>query len=94
MSAVLGLTLADDAVLASTPRAKGKRMGGKDAIVHLVMWLFVGALCVLIVTHSKGFATSVNAVGGQVTNDASLLAGYAPAQAAGTKSATFTTQGS
>jgi hypothetical protein len=50
----------------------------KDGI-HLVMWIFVGALCVLVVTHASGFATSVNAVGGQVTNDASLLAGYTPA---------------
>lgn len=46
--------------------------------IHLVLWLFVGALVVLVVTHAPGFATSVNAVGGQVTNDASLLAGYAP----------------
>lgn len=49
-----------------------------DKIVHLVLWLFVGALCVLIITHASGFATAVNAVGGQVTNDASLLAGYGP----------------
>lgn len=49
-----------------------------DKIVHLIMWLFVGSLVVLVVTHPKGFATSVNAVGGQVTNDAALLAGYAP----------------
>lgn len=48
-------------------------------IVHLIMWVFVGALVVLIVTHASGFSSSVNAVGGQVTNDASLLAGYAPA---------------
>lgn len=50
-----------------------------DKIVHLVMWIFVGAIVVLIVTHAAGFATAVNAVGGQVTNDASLLAGYQPA---------------
>jgi hypothetical protein len=49
--------------------------------LHLVLWLFVGALVVLIVTHAAGFATAVNAVGGQVTNDASLLAGYTPATA-------------
>jgi hypothetical protein len=49
-----------------------------DKIVHLVLWLFVGSLVVLIVTHASGFATAVNAVGGQVTNDASLLAGYGP----------------
>lgn len=49
-----------------------------DKIVHLVMWVFVGAIVVLIVTHAAGFATAVSAVGGQVTNDAALLAGYAP----------------
>lgn len=47
-------------------------------VVHLIMWVFVGAIVVLIVTHASGFSTAVNAVGGQVTNDASLLAGYAP----------------
>lgn len=52
-------------------------------IVHLIMWVFVGALVVLIVTHASGFSTSVNAVGGQVTNDASLLAGYNPASTGG-----------
>lgn len=46
-----------------------------DKIVHLIMWVFVGALCVLIVKNAPNFATAVNAVGGQVTNDASLLAG-------------------
>lgn len=46
----------------------------KDA-VHFVMWLFVGALVVLVVTHASGFATAVNAVGGQLTNDAFLLSG-------------------
>lgn len=51
-------------------------------ITHLIMWIFVGALIVLIVTHASGFATAVSAVGGQVTNDASLLAGYAPTKAA------------
>lgn len=59
-----------------------------DKIVHLIMWIFIGALVVLIVTHASGFSTAVTAVGGQVTSDASLLAGYAPAQAGGTKSAT------
>lgn len=51
-----------------------------EKIVHLIMFVFVGALVVLIVTHAAGFATAVTAVGGQVTNDASLLAGYAPAK--------------
>jgi hypothetical protein len=61
-------------------------------IVHLVMWIFVGALCVLIVTHASGFSTSVTAVGGQVTNDASLLAGYAPSGS--TSNPSGATQGS
>lgn len=46
-----------------------------EKVVHLIMWIFVGALCVLAVKNASGFATAVNAVGGQVTNDASLLAG-------------------
>jgi hypothetical protein len=46
-----------------------------EKIVHVIMWLFVGALVVLVVTHASGFATAVNAVGGQVTNDAGLLSG-------------------
>lgn len=59
-----------------------------DKIVHLVMWVFVGALIVLVVTHASGFSTAVTAVGGQVTNDASLLAGYAPGQSAGSGGST------
>ena len=47
--------------------------------VHLILWLFVGALVVLAVTHARGFATAVTAVGGQVQGDAALLAGYPPA---------------
>jgi hypothetical protein len=54
-----------------------------DKAVHLILWVFVGALVVLVVTHAAGFATAVSAVGGQVTNDASLLAGYAPQNASG-----------
>lgn len=64
-----------------------------DKIVHLVMWVFVGALVVLVVTHATGFSSAVTAVGGQVTNDASLLAGYAPAQSSSTKPATANPQG-
>lgn len=45
--------------------------------MHFVMWLFIGALVVLVVTHASGFATSVQAVGGQLTNDAYLLSGGA-----------------
>jgi hypothetical protein len=50
-----------------------------DKIVSVILYIFAGALVVLIVKNAKGFATAVNAVGGQVTNDAALLAGYAPA---------------
>lgn len=49
--------------------------------VHVLMWVFVGAIVVLIVTHASGFASATHAVGGQVTNTASLLAGYTPAGA-------------
>ena len=47
-------------------------------IVHLVLWVFIGAIIVLIVTNAQGFATAVSAVGGQVTTNAALLAGYPP----------------
>ena len=47
-----------------------------EKVVHIILWIFMGALVVLIVTHARGFSTAVTAVGGQVTNDASLLAGY------------------
>lgn len=56
-----------------------------DKMVHLIMWIFVGALCVLIVKNAAGFSTAVSAVGGQVTNDAALLAGYAPNQTVGSR---------
>jgi hypothetical protein len=46
-----------------------------DKIVHLIMWIFVGALVVLIIKNAKSFATAVNAVGGQITTDATLLTG-------------------
>lgn len=59
-----------------------------DKIVHLIMWIFVGALMVLVVTHASGFATAVTAVGGQVTGDASLLAGYVPSSTGGTAATT------
>lgn len=46
-------------------------------ITHFILWLFVGSLVVLIVTHAAGFATATTAVGGQLTNDAYLLSGGA-----------------
>lgn len=44
-------------------------------IVHVILWIFIGALVLLVLTHASGFATATNAVGGQVTNDAYLLSG-------------------
>jgi hypothetical protein len=64
-----------------------------DKAIHLIMWVFVGAIIVLIITHASGFAQSVNAVGGQVTNDASLLAGYAPATSGGSTTSLTSNQG-
>lgn len=49
-----------------------------EKVVHLIMWIFVGALVVLVVKNASGFATAVNAVGGQITNDAQLLSGGTP----------------
>lgn len=51
-------------------------------IVHVILWLFIGALVVLVVTHAAGFATATTAVGGQLTNDAYLLSGGASGQGA------------
>jgi hypothetical protein len=55
--------------------------------IHIVMWLFLGSLVVLIVTHAGGFATAVTAVGGQLNTSAALLAGYGPGKAARTQPA-------
>jgi hypothetical protein len=46
-------------------------------VTHFILWLFVGSLVVLVVTHATGFSTAVTAVGGQLTNDAYLLSGGA-----------------
>ena len=48
-----------------------------NTVTHLILGVFMGALLVLVVTHAAGFATAVSAVGGQVTNDATLLSGQA-----------------
>ena len=48
-----------------------------NTVTHLILWVFMGALLVLVVTHAAGFATAVSAVGGQVTKDATLLSGQA-----------------
>ena len=46
-----------------------------DAFVRVILFFFVGALVVLVVTHAAGFATATTAVGGQVANMGNLLAG-------------------
>lgn len=46
-----------------------------STFAHVIMWIFIGALLVLVVTHAAGFSTAVTAVGGQITNNASLLSG-------------------
>jgi hypothetical protein len=46
-----------------------------DRGIKIVMFIFVGALIVLILTHARGFATAVTAVGGQVAGFASGLSG-------------------
>lgn len=44
-------------------------------VMEIVMWLFLGSLAVLVVTHAPGFAQAVTAVGGQLDNTATLLTG-------------------
>lgn len=44
-------------------------------VVKIIMFVFVGALIVLVLTHAKGFSTAVTAVGGQVGNFAAGLSG-------------------
>lgn len=50
-------------------------MGAKDTIVKVVLFVFMGALFVLILTHAAGFSTAVTAVGGQVSNFSAGLSG-------------------
>lgn len=51
--------------------------------VHIILWIFIGALVVLVLTHASGFSKATSAVGGQVTNDAYLLSGSATKTAPG-----------
>jgi len=46
-----------------------------QSAVKVILFIFVGALLVLVITHAAGFSTAVTAVGGQVDNTASLLTG-------------------
>ncbi len=52
-------------------------MAASDTVVHVILFFFIGALLVLVVTHASGFSTAVTAAGGQVTNMGSLLTGNA-----------------
>lgn len=53
-----------------------------DKAIKVVLFIFMGALIVLVVTHATGFATATSAVGGQITNDAYLLSGGGKASGA------------
>lgn len=48
-----------------------------NTAVKVILWFFLGAILVLIITHAKGFSTAVTATGGQVTNMGALLTGNA-----------------
>lgn len=50
-------------------------MAGSDTFVKVILFFFIGALVVLVVTHATGFATAVTATGGQVANMGALLSG-------------------
>ncbi len=65
-------------------------MFGKHGIVgDFVMWLFLGAFAVLVLTHAKGFNTAVGTVVSPVEYGAGLIASagtstkVAPAKAGG-----------
>lgn len=42
---------------------------------EIVMWFFMGAILVLIVTHAPGFAQATTAVGGQLQGMGTILTG-------------------
>lgn len=45
----------------------------------IVTYIFITIVFVMVATHASGFATAVTAVGGQATNETSLLTGAASA---------------
>jgi hypothetical protein len=51
--------------------------------VHVILWVFVGALIVLVIKNAASFATAVSAVDTPILSSASLLSG------AGIPSGTF-----
>jgi hypothetical protein len=46
-----------------------------QSMTKIVLFIFIGALIVLVITHAAGFSTAVTAVGGQVTNIGAGLSG-------------------
>ncbi len=46
-----------------------------SSLTRIVLFVFIGALIVLVITHAAGFSTAVTAVGGQVTNIGAGLSG-------------------
>lgn len=46
-----------------------------DAAVKVILWFFMGALVVLVVTHAPGFAQAVQAVGGETNQLGVTLTG-------------------
>lgn len=46
-----------------------------DKVVKVLLFVFMGAIFVLIITHASGFSSAVTAVGGQVSNIGSGLSG-------------------
>lgn len=57
--------------------------------VKIIMFIFVGAIIVLVLTHASGFSTAVTAIGGQVSGIGQGLSGQGWPQsgAAGSKAA-------
>lgn len=45
----------------------------------IVTYIFLAIIAVLVITHAPGFAGAVTAVGGQATNETSLLTGASTA---------------
>jgi hypothetical protein len=46
-----------------------------QSAVKVLMFIFIGALVVLIITHAKGSSSVFTTIGGQVDNTANILAG-------------------
>lgn len=46
-----------------------------DKAIKVILWFFMGALMVLVVTHAPGFAQAVQSVGGEVNSMGVTLTG-------------------